>query len=103
LGFVFLAAICYAISPVAAGEHPWDENDSPGGKSGHPGNGLPSPGDTTITPTETTVATFGTTLWWWELLVDGPREIEGRHVTAASVATHTKTGTDPKPTCKTER
>ena len=104
LGFVFLAALCYAISPVVASEHPWDENDNPGGKTGHPGNGMPPPGeDTTVTPMDSNAPLFGTSLWWWEILVDGPRTIKVTYETAASVPMRSETIVDPQPTCTTER
>ena len=104
LGFVFVAALCFAISPVVAGEHPWDENDNPGGGTGHPGNGQPHPGNDTIeSPLYTSPPMFGTSWWWWEILVDGPRVNKDAHETASSVPMRSKTGVDPQPTCKTER
>jgi hypothetical protein len=68
-----LAALCFTLTPVIADEHPWSEDENPGGSGdgGEPGNGGITPEDPNVNDPETFDDLFGSSLYWWELIWDG--------------------------------
>ena len=67
--FAVLAAVSFAFMPVVAGDHPWNEDESKGGtgNGGEPGNGGTQPDDPPIVGPDVG-ATFGSALFWWDLI-----------------------------------
>ncbi len=68
-----LAALCFALTPVMAGDHPWNEDEGSGGSGdgGEPENGGQDPDDPDGTLPDESDPLFGTTLWWLDLIWDG--------------------------------
>lgn len=64
------AALCFAFTPLIAGDHPWNEDENPNG-GGVPDNGGSNPDDPNVTNPDETDELFGSSLWWWELIWDG--------------------------------
>ncbi len=68
-----LAALCFALTPVMAGEHPWSEDEGSGGSAddgGEPENGGQNPDYPDGTLPDELDPLFGTTLWWLDLIWD---------------------------------
>lgn len=67
-----LAALSFAFMPVAAGDHPWNEDESGGnsGDGGEPDHGGTQPEDPFIIDPENLDTGMGSSLFWWDLIFD---------------------------------
>lgn len=68
-----LAALSFAFTPVIADEHPWSEDENPGGSGdgGEPDNGGVTPDNPNVLDPDFSDELLGSSLYWWELLWDG--------------------------------
>jgi len=66
-----LAAISFALTPVGAGEHPWNEGDQGNGGDtrGNGGSSTDDPND--ALDTRDSGPLWGTSLWWLQFLPGG--------------------------------
>jgi len=71
--FAIAAALCFALAPVSAGDHPWNEDEQSGGSGdgGEPDNGDSSPGDPNTEDPDDLDELFGTSFWWLGIIWDG--------------------------------
>ncbi len=85
------AALCFALTPVMAGDHPWNEDENPDG-GGVPNTGGSNPDDPNIINPDETDEFFGTSLWWLDLIWDEITDDDGATNTTDSPTPDT--GTD---------
>ncbi len=75
LVLAIFALTSFSLSPITAGEHPWDENQLGGGESDTTiiSNGEIDPGnDNPEDPDNPGYDLFGTPLFWIQIIIDPP-------------------------------
>lgn len=78
-----MAAICFALTPVMAGDHPWNEDENPNG-GGIPNTGGPDPNDPNVVNPDNSDEFMGTSLWWLDLIWDELTDDTGTSTTTDS-------------------
>ncbi len=79
-----LAAISFALTPVGAGEHPWNEGDQGNGGDTR-GNGGSSTDPNSAFDSGDSGPLWGTSLWWLQFLPGGSPD-RGRDTTPSTTA-----------------
>jgi hypothetical protein len=80
-----LAAISFALTPVGAGEHPWNEGDQGNGGDARGNGGSSSDDPNTTTDVRSSGPLWGTSFWWWQFLPGGSPD-RGRDTTPSTTA-----------------
>ena len=96
IGFLVLAVlvgISFSLSPVTAGEHPWNEDEFGGGGDSvvNGSNGDVGEGDDPLDPDGTFM---GTSLFWWQLIIDPIVDPSDASIAQPSSENHIENETD---------
>lgn len=74
LVLAIFALACFSLSPLSAGEHPWDENEMGDTDSTIISTGSVEPGELeSEIPDVPVYDLFGTPLFWFQIVIDPPK------------------------------
>lgn len=84
--FALLAAIAFALVPVGAGEHPWNEGDEGNGGDTRGSGGSNSDLPDIIRDMSDMGPLWGSSLWWLQFIPDNSRDQDKDVTPATAVA-----------------